>query len=167
MDFHPSLRKSQQGSAIVFAMGLCTLVVILATSMILSLHHDMRRYDRLKETVLQQTTARSVIALTLSMLAKEDAAEKETMAYEITLNDIMLHVSLTNIDKLTEEAFLRLKAPLIMDIPGEALNAWLKYEDHKYLGMTQLKTNPVTTLYTLLARTENGWQVIYQSEGVR
>ncbi len=100
MGFQFSLKKSQSGSALVFAMGLCTLVVILATSMILSLSHDMRRYDHLQEAIIAKAAAQSGVAWALSMLEQKEITQKTHEIYETTLNNATVHISIIDVDGL-------------------------------------------------------------------
>ena len=99
MDFRASLR-SQKGSALIFAMGLCTLVVILATSMILALHHDMRRYERLTDTITELAAARSATSWAMTVLADEDIKEKTEQHYEVVLNGAEVSATLIDVDGL-------------------------------------------------------------------
>jgi type II secretory pathway component PulK len=277
MDFRPPLKKAQRGSALIFAMGLCTLVVILATSMLFSLHHDMRRYDRLQSTVAEQAAIRSATAWALSVIHDENVVDKVAAVKEITLNDIDIKMSMIDIDGLfnintiisdenTREfgaisIFKRLSEVLTLDaavltavtqrstpfqtldalkialklpveryntlvsyiranedtdramnvntmppalmaallsvddgvatalrsrgpyeseadftaamyqlsipVPAEGLSDWLKYDSQQYLVVVDIKAKGVVRMYTLLAHTPEGWQVIYQSTGVR
>jgi type II secretory pathway component PulK len=99
MDFRASL-TSQKGSALVFAMGLCTLVVILATSMILALHHDMRRYERLTDTITELAAARSATSWAMSVLADENIKNKTQERYEVNLNGAQIAATLIDVDGL-------------------------------------------------------------------
>ncbi|MFI4956050.1 MAG: general secretion pathway protein GspK [Gammaproteobacteria bacterium] len=99
MDFRASL-ASQRGSALIFAVGLCTLVVILATSMILALHHDMRRFERLTDTITELAAARSATSWAISVLADEDIKDKTEQRYEISLNGAQVQAELIDIDGL-------------------------------------------------------------------
>jgi hypothetical protein len=147
VDFRCSL-KQQKGSALVFAMGLCTLVAILATSMILSLHKDMRRYDHMRESVMDQAILRSAAAWGLSVLSDEQIEPKADQTYSLELNGVMLTFSLT--EKLDETA----EFTETEDMPKT------------YIINTLIAAKQTREGYTLLEQSsEHGWKVIEQHVG--
>lgn len=99
MDFRASL-TSQRGSALIFAVGLCTLVVILATSMILALHHDMRRFEHLNDTVAELAATRGSVAWAMSVLVNQEIKNKTEKVYGMDMNGVQVHASIIDLDGL-------------------------------------------------------------------
>lgn len=99
MDFHTTLAH-QRGSALVFALGLCTLVVILSTTLILGLYHDMRRYERLDESISAMATMHSATVWARAVLSAAPTTMKLTQTWKDTLNGMEAHAVLVDLDGL-------------------------------------------------------------------
>ncbi len=142
MDFRRPINK-QKGSALVFAMGLCTLVVILATSMILSLHLDMRRYDKMHETLIEQLAIQSATAWARSVLADDQIEHKTEQTFSVVLNGAKLEVAL--------------------ELPNEADEAAEEDEKQAYLVKTDIQAKRTLRIYTVLNHSPvQGWHVVDQ-----
>lgn len=98
----------------MFALGLCTLVVILATSLILGLYHDMRRFERMNNTVSYLADAQSATAWATSVLTDEKITQKTLETWEDELNGMDVRASLIDIDGL-----FNMNALLVEDTQGE------------------------------------------------
>lgn len=144
------LNKQMQGTAVVFALGLMTLVATLATAMIVGLKSDIYRVKKLERMAEQHAWILGAEATAVNLLTGPIQAEDQPKTFAWEREGVKVSGELSAL-------------PRDMKIFDEIMPV----EGQMRLLHTRLLYSKTMEIYSLLKLEDEDWHVVYRSAGVR
>lgn len=151
MVLYPRINLAKaKGTAIVFALGITTLVVVLASAMIMSLRSDILMMEKLSTMTKIHRLIAASEAMALYTLSHDQDHEKKARSFELMLEGESMTGALI--------AMPSNRAVLDKKIPIKGVIAVLH---------TRIEGDLLVDVYSLFKKQNAEWQLMYRSHGAR
>lgn len=148
--YHRRVKAKMQGSAIVFALGITSLVVILATSMIMSLRTDIRLVEKLETMIRRQSWILASEATAKHMLSIKEKQASVERSFVVESEGVEI-------------------SGVLLDLPkhGVALDKKIPVKGQLALLHTTVEGETPIEVYSLFKKQDKAWHLVYRSHGAR
>lgn len=148
--YHRAMKDKMRGSAIVFALGITSLVVILAMAMILSLRSDIRLMAKLGVMSDRQAWIHASEAMALHRLNHKEESAPIERSFTLDIDGLKI-------------------AGILLDLPpeGAVLDKKIPMKGVLSLLHTTIEVEPVIEVYSLFRKQDKVWKLMYRSHGAR
>lgn len=144
-----TLKSHMRGSAIVLALGITSLAVIIAATMMIALRMDMRRVEKLEAMTTRNSLVIASEAMAMRMLQADNEEPFTFQPFKFEEAGI----------KITGEV----KALESHEFPSDVK---LASNDELILLHTRLKSKKIIDVYSFFKHSDEGWSLLYRSQGV-
>lgn len=145
-----AIKARMRGSAIVFALGSTSLVVILATAMIMSLKADIRLVSKLETMINRQSWVMASEATAQHILSKKEDQASVEQSFVLESEGVKMTGVLLALPK-----------------DGKALDKKIPVKGTLSLLHTTVEGPTPIEVYSLFKKQDKVWHVLYRSHGAR
>jgi hypothetical protein len=146
----PVLNSRMRGSAIVLALGITSLVVILATAMIMSLRMDMRRVEKLETMTARHSLMMASEAMAIRLMTSIDKKESEETTFDWEEDGVKITGAVFDLPERDQ--------PFDKDIPAKGTLKLLH---------TTIMYHKAIDVYSIFKQQDKTWRLLYRSHGAR